>query len=524
MIKLLIVDDEQIEREGMQAILQKAFQDISIRQAINGRNAVEIAAEFNPDLILMDVKMPGMSGLEAIERIKVTQPSSKFIMVTAYDMFEYIRTAIKLGAKDYILKPSKASDIIQTVGKLISEIVEEKKLLAHSRSKQNTYERALTLVETDVVTQLLFDHVHEVHVDMLVEMLQIKSTSEMFVMSLLIPLGSENLYSSIKDEVRQSGSCWVGALYGNQLPIIVFRDQDKSFRSQAILLARKILSLPGKELDGWFIGIGSVVSSINQVKQSYHDSLIATIDTTLPVKYRFYLDVPVLDDVSHEQLNSFLNQEFTDEIRHGQWDKIHNRTVALIQFYEKKSAGMVQTHQKVLEIIWVITRVLNEIGIHTVTPLYSFQAKNYRQLHVEVNLIVDRMKQLYLDHFQHFEADAMKQIKQYIFDHSHEDISLESLGKKVGLSPIYISKMFKERLGVNYIDFLTECRIEKAKTLLCDPEKSIKEITFEVGYHEPNYFSKVFKKVCKTSPKEYRKSFLTVNGQRRESDESKVYP
>jgi len=115
------------------------------------------------------------------------------------------------------------------------------------------------------------------------------------------------------------------------------------------------------------------------------------------------------------------------------------------------------------------------------------------------------MKQSYVEYYHRLEADTIQQIKQYIIQHSHEAISLEALGKKVDLSPIYISKMFKERLGVNYIDFLTECRIEKAKKLMGDPEKSIKEITFEVGYHEPNYFSKVFKKMANISPKEYQR-------------------
>jgi two-component system response regulator YesN len=106
------------------------------------------------------------------------------------------------------------------------------------------------------------------------------------------------------------------------------------------------------------------------------------------------------------------------------------------------------------------------------------------------------------------EADTIHQLKQYIMEHSHQDITLDALAKKVGLSPIYLSKMFKEKQGVNYIDFLTECRIEKAKKLMGVPEKSIKEITFEVGYHDPNYFSKVFKKMCSMSPKEYRKMLL----------------
>ena len=103
MIKLLIVDDEQLEREGMQAIIERHFPHVGIRQAKNGNMAVELAKEFSPDLILMDIKMPGMNGLEAMEAIKAERPETKFIMVTAYDTFSYMKAAIKLGVKDYIL-------------------------------------------------------------------------------------------------------------------------------------------------------------------------------------------------------------------------------------------------------------------------------------------------------------------------------------------------------------------------------------------------------------------------------------
>ena len=141
------------------------------------------------------------------------------------------------------------------------------------------------------------------------------------------------------------------------------------------------------------------------------------------------------------------------------------------------------------------------------TPLFfSFQASDYRQLRTETLLLLEQMNSIYNAHYDQTEVDKIHQIQQYIREHSHEDISLDTLAQRVSLSPIYISKMFKEKLGVNYIDYLTECRIEKAKKLLNDPEKSLKEITFEIGYHEPNYFSKVFKKMCGVSPKDYRKS------------------
>lgn len=513
MLKLLIVDDEQIEREGMQAILQKAYPNIMIEQANNGKMALEMTDVFKPDLILMDIKMPGITGLEAVERISTKHSSIKFIMVTAYDTFEYLRTAIKLGVKDYLLKPSKVSDILLTVGKVIKQIEEEKKLLETSRQQQEAFQKALALVETDVVTQLLFDHVHEVHVDMLVEMLDISSTNEMFVMSVLIPRGKENLYSVIKEKIRQCGDAWLGALYGNQLPIIVFRDPKKSFRLQALSLAREILSLSkSSQGEEWFIGVGSLCSSLEQIRQSYHDSLIATIDTTLPVKYRFYSDVPVLEDMGNEQLSRFREKEFSDVIRLGNWEEVHTNVVDLIQRFEKEGAGIIQSQQRLLEVLWIISRVMSEMGIETVIPLYSFQAQDYRQLRVEAAHLLEKMKRAYIEHYNQFEVNTMKHIKQFIYEHSHEDISLDTLSSRVGLSPIYISKMFKEKLGINYIDFLTECRIEKAKTLLCNPEKSIKEITFEVGYHDPNYFSKVFRKVCNVSPKEFRKELLGSNG------------
>ncbi|MGB5944834.1 response regulator [Paenisporosarcina sp.] len=510
MRKLLIVDDEPIERDGMQAILHKAYPELDIKQAKNGKIAVEMAAEFKPDLILMDIMMPGMNGLEAVEQISEDHPSIKFVMVTAFDMFDYARQAIKLGVKDYLLKPSKASEIVATVGKVLKQSEIEQHSLATSKFQQESMQNALTLVETDVVTQLLFDHVHEVHIDMLVEMLEIRSTNEKFVMVILLPSGAEKYYSQIKEKVRQTGSGWVGALYGRQLPIIVFREPDKSFRSQAIFLANEILSIARKFnlQEGWFVGIGNVCDALEQIRQSYQESLIATMDTTLAVKYRFYSDVPALSAISDGKEAKQLEKQFFEQIRLGQWEQVHLTVMGLIHRYENEGALLLQTQQRVLELLWITTRVMSEMGIETEAPFYSFQAQDYRQLRAETEHLIGRMKQSYEEHYDRVEVDKIHQIKQYIFDHSHEDISLDALGRKVDLSPIYISKMFKEKLGINYIDFLTECRIEKAKKLLSNPEKSLKEITFEVGYHEPNYFSKVFKKMCSVSPKEYRNSLL----------------
>ncbi|ALS26248.1 two-component system response regulator [Paenibacillus sp. 32O-W] len=507
MIKVLIVDDEQIERDGLQAILHKGYPELVIRQAQNGRIAVEMMEEFRPDLVLMDIKMPGMNGLEAVERISADYPETKFVMVTAYDTFEFARQAITLGVKDYLLKPSKASEIIDTVGRVLNQIEAERLLEEERRQQQDKLLKALPLAETDVVTQLLFDHVHEVHLDELVGLLDIQPSNETFVMLVMLPPDSEPLYGAIKTAVRRLGAMWVGALYGRQLPIIVFRDPEKSYRSQAVTLARSILAVAGTgDRSGWFVGIGNAYDSLEQIRQSYQEALIASADLTLPVKYRFYADVPAVREVQDGEHARQQERQFLDHVRLGEWEEVHRIVMDVIRHCENEGASLLQAQQRALEKLWIVSRVLSEMGMETRTPLFSFQAQDYRQLRAETGLLIDRLRQTYAERQERMAPDTIQRIRQYIMDHSHENISLEMIGKMVDLSPFYISKMFKDQLGVNYIDFLTECRIEKAKKMmLADPDISLKEIAYEVGYHDPNYFSKVFKKMCDVSPTEYRR-------------------
>lgn len=508
-MKLLIVDDEQTERDGLQTILEKYFSNLVIKQAKNGRVAVETAIEFQPDLVFMDIQMPGLTGFEAIKKINANNPRIKFIMITAYATFDYAHLAMKLGVIDYLVKPSKVAEIVETTMKALNKIEVERKSLEENKQQQDTLQKAMSLFETDVVTQLLFDHVHEVHLEELVELLGIQVTKGKFVMSLLLPLGSEFCYSSIREKIRKTGDGWVGALYGRQLPIIVFRKQEQSFRTQATFLAREILTLAKSDNGAeWLIGIGNVCSSLEQIRQSYHESLIATKDAMLPAKYRFYSDLPAFVPGLDNKTAKRHEQQFFEHIRSGQWEEINKSVINIIDRYEQEGIDFLQLQERMMKLLWIISRVLSEIGVEPDMPVYSFKATDFRQIRAESIHLLERLRQSYEEHNAALEADTIQQIKQYIIDHSHEDISLEAIGREVGLSPIYISKIFKEQLGVNYINFLTDCRIEKAKKLMRDPEKSLKEITFEVGYHDPNYFSKVFKKICHTSPTEYRKKLL----------------
>jgi len=512
MTSVLIVDDEKIEREGLAAILRKGFPDLVIEQARNGKAAVQMAEEgFRPDLVLMDIKMPGMDGLETIERMSAIDPDIRYIMVTAYDSFEYARRAIKLGVMDYLLKPSKADEIIATVGRALKRIGEERREREESRQQITALKKVLPVVETDIVTQLLYDHVHDVHLDELVELLGVSTSSEMFAIVVITPSGDEQLYAEVKARIRKSGVGLVGALSGGQIPVIVFRDPARSYRSQATAVARDVLALASPGGAGWFVGIGGVCGSLDAVRQSYHEAQIAAMDPTLPVKFRFYEDAPALGAVGGQPDREW-EKRFIDRIRTGDWEQVQESIMSFIRRCEQEGVDLLTAQQRALELLWLVARMLRELGIEAQTPVFPLAVRDYRQLQAEANVLLGRIRQAYAEHQARHEPDAVHQIKKYIIEHSHEDISLEAISRMVGLSPFYISKLFKEQFGVNYIDFLTECRIEKAKKLMADPELSMKAIALEVGYRDPNYFSKVFKKMCDSSPTEYRKALLGAKG------------
>lgn len=509
MFKILLVDDEPIERDGMQAILQDAFREIEIKQAKNGKMAVEIAVQWKPDVVFMDILMPTMNGLRAIEEIRRNDIEAEFVMMTAFDTFGYAQQAIKLGVKDYLLKPSKASEIIAAANRLFEELEKNLKESAERQQEQGALQKALTIVETDIVTQLLFDHVPEMHIDLLGEMLETQPTTEKFVMTVLVPDGADHLYAEIKEKIGSGHSVWMGACYGNQFPLIVFRNPVHSFRSQAITLAKEILSVTGRQ-EGWFIGIGTVCELWDDIRNSYQKSLIPLMDVKAQSRYLFYSDK--LEPVTAD-LPAFIKQQekrLSEFVRLGEWEAVESLMLELIRQLEHAGEKVMRTQQRSLEFLWLATRAMEEIGIEADAPFYSIPAQDHRQLISETLELINGLKKVHLNYHSRLEVDKIHRIKQFIREHSHEDISLEALARKVDWSPIYISKMFKEKFGVNYIDYLTECRIEKAKKLLSDPEKSLKAIALEVGYHEPNYFSKVFRKMTGISPTEYRLTILNA--------------
>lgn len=179
MIRMMITDDEAYEREILTELIDSRFPGVfQIRTAENGRKAVDIASVWNPEIILMDIEMPGLNGLEASRKILALEPGTKIIFITAYSLFHYAQEAVKLGACDFILKPVEQEEVCTAVARAIGQrqAHQQLKALASTLSRDAAGEKTSALMEK-VQKHLQYNYMmHDISLDSISEMLNMNSS------------------------------------------------------------------------------------------------------------------------------------------------------------------------------------------------------------------------------------------------------------------------------------------------------------------------------------------------------------
>ncbi|UJF36060.1 response regulator [Paenibacillus hexagrammi] len=520
MIRVLIVDDEATERMALQRIMEEGIPDVEIvGHACNGREAIEAAGRLRPDLITMDIKMPGIDGLQATEAIRESNENVKFIIVTAFDTFEFARQAIRLGVSDYLLKPSRMSVVLQTIAKVVSEIkqIQEERML-RDREKARLQKMA-PIVEADIVSQLLLDYVPSMELREMEELWGLPSEQGSFVMNVCVSVLQEveersgvveELYVKLIQCVESSSvRAWIGKMTGKQVPIVVFVESGFTYRNHAIGLVRQLQQVWSKMLGCvGFVGIGGSCSESGDLRRSYHEALLASADTSLPSGYCFYEDLAGSGKQAPLQVTFQMERDLLEEIRRRNWLAAADQVAVMIDIYEGAGQSIGMAQQRIFEVLIMTNRALQEMGIDVIKPYFASQAASYVQLKAEARRLIGQMSETAAATAAEMDTDQLLTLKQYIKQHANEDLSLEKIAATVDRNPYYVSKVFKEYFGMNYIDYLTDCRMETAKQLMQETDKSLKEITYEVGYHDPNYFSRVFRKIVGHSPTDYRKMLI----------------
>ncbi|MFL6560824.1 MAG: response regulator, partial [Bacillus sp. (in: firmicutes)] len=290
MLKILIADDEVLERTALTKIISNSSGNVVVTgEAPNGRIAIEMAMEHKPDIIFMDIKMPGIDGVQAVKAIKKINTSIRFIMVSAFNTFEYAKEVMQQGVKEYILKPSRKQDILAALERVCNEILAESKQREEQQSLRENLDRAVSIAQKEWVSTVLVNQVQDITFDEWGQLLGVEITSGYIMLFSLRPKGmtepsaeeKHNWYVWLKDtlsSVMIKQEMMVGPLTDSQVPVLFLckkATEKVHFKTNAQVVIDNLNSLFQKkgfnaELR---IGVGLPYNHAHELNKSYHEAL-----------------------------------------------------------------------------------------------------------------------------------------------------------------------------------------------------------------------------------------------------------
>ncbi len=531
MYKIMLADDEGIVTDSLTYILEKTFDgQCEIRTAKSGRAVIELAETFRPDIAFMDIQMPGINGIEAMREIRRDNESTIFIVLTAYDKFDYARESISLGVLDYLNKPFSREAIEEVMRRAIAQVDAARERRRKELQIREKIETVTPVIESGFIYSILFQR-NETEADKYRMLLGIEENYGFMVViaaeekdgETTNPVGTgiriQSQAGKIREMIRGWFNCVVGPLLSNK--IICFfpagsGETDYNARVSFIERSESLVHELGEHFDAAFrIGIGSI-EALPLIANSYREALEA-LDFTdagiahvkdLPVGCAYEPDYPI-----------DLEKRIFAAVEHGDVGLTAEHAGKFFDWMENAyPEALTDAKLKCLEFVLWAEHLAFESGgmtyrflhrsdyLPTVTGLPDFE-------HLR-SWFVDKMNQAARNiatKKEEREDSVIETAREYIRSHYMDDLSLDEVSSHVDVSPYYFSRLFKEETGETFMEYLTGLRVSRARELLRDPAMSIKDICAEVGYTDPNYFSRIFKKAEGVTPTEYR-SALEAKG------------
>lgn len=497
-MRILIVEDEIRIRKGMSNLIENHTKHTIVGEAQNGQEGIEMAMLYMPDLIITDIRMPVMDGLEMMRQLRELEGEWHFVILSGYSEFEYAKKAIQYGADDYLIKPLAPDDVMQLLDAI------EQRLKKERQKKQEKPERLLRnyLIEKE-----------EIDISQLQEVCQFNSNDELRLVSAYVGNLSKDDRDSCIDRMTRFASG-----FPDEKIYYFFTESTREFIA---LFREKIWSVFKKEFENkllkrkaaerLWVWTADRVTDLNQLRGKYE---------ALKNLYIYGLVLgngQILENTSLTQLN----------IEEYSGSKKHRKNIQNF-FYKKDKAQFKNTiEQFIEEVSHVILKPEQmkeeymQLGYFLLNLAKENDSTIYEQLqnasiiqnignaitYNEIQSIFLHIIQIFLSHMnqkQNISNYVILHAIDYIRNHYNESISLDEVAQKLDITPEYLSTLFNREVGENFSSFLKKFRISHAKRLLKETDKKIYEIAVEVGYADPKYFNRVFKEVEGVSPGDYR--------------------
>jgi Response regulator containing CheY-like receiver domain and AraC-type DNA-binding domain len=527
MYKLLVVDDEKWIRKGILSKLDYlGFHFAWTKEASNGEEALEIIQEDQPDIIITDVKMPMMDGIEMIRSIKENEKNIKSIIISGYAEFQYAEQALNMGVSGYILKPVAEEALSETLNNVIKEL-EEKKEIKAIKEKNKTLEMDNGSLIIERTVNRIFHTPESVMDDAEISYFRPygKEIPHQYML-VLIHVDNSNYLSSdfkyqdldlikfaIKNIISESSRGKSIFTMNNlkdvtQIMVLIPYTEETGLNKYCNLFIYDIYVKINK-----YIGtsVTIAVSGITEdITQELYKQARAAFDMRLVNgnnKIYRYENIGSGEKVVLPEHKLRMLQKCIEI------NDVHNATVILNDIFSSGNlTGTSRNFARFLyfEVIRIILKnsgkdeemmdSLNyEIALNEILDCFDNPAQIVRYLSTTI-MELSRCRQ---DSFANCK-EIVDKAKDYIHKNYGKDITVKDLAIKFAINPNYFSTIFKQVTGVALTKYLTDIRIEKACQLLKHTQGTISEIAQTVGYEDSQYFYRVFKKTTGQTPLEYR--------------------
>ena len=537
MLKIFLVEDEYVVREGIKNNIDWAKEGfIFSGEAADGELAFPLIQAEQPDIIITDIKMPFMNGLDLSRLVVKALPQSKIIILSGHEEFSYAQEAIKIGVTEYLLKPIKSTELIETVKRIGKQIIAERE----ERENYERYKREMEENETEKMRRLfnemitgtlsiakILERGKEYGIELSAKLYQIilfkyniKNKDEIYSREILELEKEINSVNSRYDNIIMFDRAIEGIAF------LIKGDSSGHLDSTREAFISRLKDVMEKYPHiRYFGGIGIQVDRLTALSQSYESAARA-------FSYRFILENN--DIISSNQVLSFYRQDEDDTVlseielesldlkkadaflKSGEAEEI---TYFVEEFLKSVGSASEKSflfkQYIIMNIYFTVVAFLKEIGSPDLSIEEPFKGlEGIKEMYYDNQKAKDYIIRIFSAAIERRDALRNKryhriidQAKEYINRHfADEDISLYETAAYVNLSPSHFSSVFSKETGKSFIRYLTDLRMSKAREMLKCTDMRCSDISIAVGYKDAHYFSYLFKKIHNCSPMQYRTS------------------
>ncbi len=526
MIKLLIVDDEPLVQIGIKSMLNWADYGIEIcGTAMNGKNALDMIAEYSPEIVITDIRMPIMNGLQLAKTCRETYGKIPlFIFLTSYEEFQLIKEAMSYEAVDYLIKLElNAGSLSEAAKKALSRLETLQVSMEYKDSGrpllQSYYEKFFMRLlhnlfesEDQFVLQskdLKLGFTENCYFTALCEIRE-DSPRNMDHTKLM------NLYNStlqmVKEIISKHIPAYVVSLDMKHFAVVFHLPDTEDYRKEAVADAFHNAAVMVHNYFNVmiFTGVGTPVSQPLKISESYQEARQAfgRVSAQDPVVIFSCNDMASIRNAFNI---SVFKSEITKAFNEFDTDVLFRTLTEIIELFESHPLRFSQAADGACNILYLALSLLPD-GEENMAEIFSSYSDGYRSIYrfTNVEQIVEWMTtfrnglcEVLKSKRKTYKAHVITNVQKYINNHVTEKLSLNEVAGVFGLSPNYLSILFKKNCKLGFSEYIAQAKVNKAKSLLLEQDIKIYEAADQMGFESAFYFSKVFKKVTGLSPRDF---------------------